>query len=210
MSKSSEQIELQLSLTCEGDESTNARLSLNASRTSATLLTGRTTPLLGWPTLTTGRHLWEYTIHESFHNWGDGMLIGVAEASEEGEAWGFCPLSGCVHSAPAVDQAGQAGVRLCKSMMGQAKGCNVTVTVDLDKGLLFFSINGRGDIEAGVKIASEIRPWVLLCYGGDSISIGEGVTLDRGKLPVAPSDANDREGEGEGEEEGDVEHLDGE
>ncbi|KAL1512061.1 hypothetical protein AB1Y20_005334 [Prymnesium parvum] len=175
-----------VSVMSEAIEYDHSRIDVSSDRTTCTLKAGGTSVALGDPVFVSGKHSWECVIEESFHSWGDGMLIGVTDATgTTGEAWGLFPLTGHVHICATTDQCGKRGKQVCEPLNGYAKGSRIRVTVDLERRTLAFSIGGKPDVEAGIQLPPQVRPWILMSFQGDSISVGSGkptVGVERGAV----------------------------
>ena len=129
------------------------------------------------PIVANGRHVWVITILESWRNWGDGMLIGVMDATVDFsdakgvKAWGLLPMTGMVHTTNNASHAGQKGKQVCEPLDGASSGAVVKVQVDVDRKTLSFSVNGGEFVDAGVSLTAQVRPYVLMCFPGDKVSL---------------------------------------
>ena len=163
-----------VTLSSEDDIFEDDAVFVEQDRRSLTLKAGGTAVGLGEPILASGKHTWTVRVNESFQNWGDGILIGVAngdiDTPGEKAAWGIYTMTGHVHSGH-IGKPGSQGKQICEPLHGRAKGATITVDVDLEKGSLAFSVNDGEQIDAGVHLSSQVRPWVQMVYQGDSVSL---------------------------------------
>ena len=62
------------------------------------------------PIIGSGRHGWQVGVLDSFHDWGDGLVIGAMDGAAElsdpkgVKAWGLHVFSGCVHVRTCVEK----------------------------------------------------------------------------------------------------------
>ena len=165
---------VRISLTSEDDAIDEDAVLVEQERRSLTLKAGGTAAGLGEPILASGKHSWTVRVNESFQNWGDAMLIGVAngdiDTPGEKATWGIYAMTGHLHTGH-VGKPGTQGKQICEPLYGRAKGTTITVEVDLEKGSLSFSVNESEQIDAGVQLTSQVRPWVQMAYQGDSCSV---------------------------------------
>mmetsp|Transcript_65139 Transcript_65139/g.108216 ORF Transcript_65139/g.108216 Transcript_65139/m.108216 type:complete len:205 (+) Transcript_65139:118-732(+) len=138
---------------------------------------------LGEPILASGCHTWTFVIENSFHNWGDGMILGVADANEEldlanltgGSAIGLYARSGALVLTNDCAGPGEQVKMMDHPLDGCACGAAIKVKADLDRRSLTFRINGGPEVEAGWiftkggHATNAIRPWALLCFHNDKV-----------------------------------------
>ena len=129
------------------------------------------------PILASGKHSWVVRVLESHNGWGDGMVMGVVDATVElndpkgAKAWGFLPLSGCVQCTPSPQHPGVKGKQVSEPLSGFVTGAHVRVQVDMERRTLAFAVNGGEFVDAGVTLTPQVRPWALMCYPGDALQL---------------------------------------
>jgi len=105
------------------------------------------------------------------------MLIGVVDSAVElsdpkgAKSWGYLPLNGCLHSSNNCTQPGSKGKQVSEPLLGNATGAVIKVQVDMDRRTLAFSVNGGDLVDAGVTLAPQVRPYVLMCFPGDKVQL---------------------------------------
>ena len=111
-------------------------------------------PIVGNPP---GKHVWQVRVLDSFHNWGDGLVIGAMDGQaklnepEGTKAWGLHVFSGCVHSTTNATNPGAKGKQVCEPLSGAAKDARIRVMADLGrKSTLSFAVNGGEWVDSGV------------------------------------------------------------
>ena len=109
------------------------------------------------PIVSSGKHVWQFRVLESFHNWGDGLVIGAMDGQAKlnepkgTKAWGLHVFSGCVHSTTNASNPGAKGKQVCEPLSGAAKDARIRVMVDLGrKSTLSFAVNGGEWVDSGV------------------------------------------------------------
>ena len=155
------------------------RLEISDGNTAVCVKQGGAAAAFGDPILASGRHSWTIKIAASFEASGDGMLIGVAEAAEDGKGkcWGLYPLTGQVYTSTngglTLGASTKAKPVAAPLRGGAAAGALVRVTADLDRHTLAFAVNDGSDVDSGVTLPAQIRPYALLCFEGDVLQFVE-------------------------------------
>ena len=97
--------------------------------------------------------------------------------SEVGEGkvvvgWAFCPLNGHLHTTCAASTWGERRRKLMPTdLAGRAEGAQIVMVVDMDQRTLAFGIDGAEPVDAKVRLAAAVRPWVLLAHPHDAVRL---------------------------------------
>lgn len=154
--------------------------------TIAHLRGGVSDAAMGAKILTAGRHRWCVNIDKTTNGSAYGIVIGVADATPGvaltdvygGAAWGihtttsrFVTTLDCYERGflgeplmPA-ERDGSRGLKDC------AAGSVVYVEADLDNRTLSIAVNDGQAVRAPVRLPAAVRPWVLLNWEGDQVTM---------------------------------------
>lgn len=147
---------------------------------------------LGVEIFTSGRHRWRVVISKTTNGSAYGMVIGVADAREGikvtdaygGAAWGIHTTTSRFTSTLDCYERGFLGLALMPpeadgtlGLKGYAEGSYVWVEVDMDRRTLSYTINDGSTARAPVRLPPSVRPWVLLNWEGDRVTMHPSETL---------------------------------
>ena len=86
--------------------------------------------------------------------------------------WAFCPLNGHLHTTCAASTWGERRRKLMPTdLAGRAEGAQIVMVVDMDRRTLAFGIDGAEPVDAKVRLAAAVRPWVLLAHPHDAVRL---------------------------------------
>lgn len=151
---------------------------------------------LGAPAMSSGVWQLEVTINKSLDNDGNSLAFGVADGASLGQgspcaAWCVYLFDGTVFHLPdARLWEGNVIASLNSLKLGARKGVTpgtkVGIRVDADAGSLAFRAQGGEWVDVGAKVPSGLRPYALLFFKDDGISLSD--VRKQAQLPagVAP------------------------
>ena len=130
-----------------------------------------------------GEHRFVFTIHNTHHDAGTGILLGVAAADRgDGYArrkWGVRVSDGRLVSFPTPDASSPDGrdskylaEAFIEGQQMRAVGRRVEVVLDLDLGRLAFSVDGALAVDSGAmpdELPEALVPWVQVFYKNDAV-----------------------------------------
>jgi len=158
---------------------------------------GSSDAALGVHVIQSGVARFTFTIHKSSNTCGYGIVLGVAEATDTitdckgSRAWGINLNTARLAVTQNCYERGFLGKPFVDSIDGlkyNASGAVIDVEVSMDpeqrRRALKFGINGGPLIDACVQLPVAVRPWVLMTWEEDVVSL----TFHDEELflPVAP------------------------
>ena len=139
----------------------------------------------GTDIMTEGMHTFRVDVVKSGSVTGAayGIVVGVADATEGirltdsygGPAWGLHLSSARFTSTLDSYERGYLGEPALSAerdgTRGVAAGSSIEVTVDMEQRTVSYAVNGGLPSRAPVRLPPAVRPWVLLGWEGDQITV---------------------------------------
>mmetsp|Transcript_16224 Transcript_16224/g.49360 ORF Transcript_16224/g.49360 Transcript_16224/m.49360 type:complete len:222 (+) Transcript_16224:36-701(+) len=161
-------------------------LDVDEGRTVTHLRGGTSDAALGVSVFSAGRHGWRVVIDKTSNGSAYGIVIGVADATPNvrltnmfgGAAWGihtssarFVSTLDCYERGYLGEPLMAAGLDGSIGLKNSALGVSVWIEVDMDQRSLSIGVDGGSVVRTPVRLPAAVRPWVLLSWEGDQVTM---------------------------------------